>query len=75
MKRNTAAAYLDLSVNSLLREVRAGRLPQPISIGGRDHWRKDALDKAIDNLDGLQNADSGEPAALKELRKRYGQAA
>jgi hypothetical protein len=44
MKRATAAAYLDISEPSLMREVRAGRIPKPFKLGARDHWRKEALD-------------------------------
>lgn len=72
MKRATAAAYLDMSEASFMREVGNNRLPRPILLGGRDHWRKDALDTAIAKLDG---AHDDEPQALKDLRKRYGQAA
>lgn len=52
MKRKTAAAYLDMSEAAFLREVAAARLPMPFMIGGREHWRRDALDKAIDRMTG-----------------------
>ena len=44
-----AAEYLDLSVDSLRRLVRAGKLPQPDrSLGVRmPRWDKEALDKAM----------------------------
>lgn len=44
-----AAEYLDLSVDSLRRLVRAGKLPQPDrSLGVRmPRWDKEALDRAM----------------------------
>lgn len=71
MKRRTAAAYLDMSEQAFEREVLAGRLPQPISIGARDHWRKDAIDAALDALAGGDQV----PEYRRKLRERYGQAA
>lgn len=50
MKRSTAAAYLDLSEPSFIKEIAAGRLPTGILLGGREHWRKDAIDAAIGHL-------------------------
>jgi len=52
MKRSTAAAYLDISEHALNREVNAGRIPAPFMLGGRDHWRKDAIDVALARLTG-----------------------
>lgn len=52
MKVETAAQYCDLSRSTFLREVAAGRLPSPIDLGGRDHWFKPALDKALAILAG-----------------------
>jgi hypothetical protein len=50
MRRATAAAYLDISERSFIGEIAAGRLPSGIILGGREHWRKDAIDAAIENL-------------------------
>lgn len=47
MKADTAAQYCDLSRSAFLGEVAAGRLPSPINLGGRDHWFKPSLDKAL----------------------------
>lgn len=47
MKADTAAAYCDLSRSAFLGEVAAGRLPSPVNLGGRDHWFRPALDKAL----------------------------
>lgn len=52
MKRKTAVAYLDMSEAALEREVISGRLPASIMFGGRQHWRKDAIDEAISRLGG-----------------------
>ena len=69
MLRKTASAYLDMSEASFVREVQSGKLPEGIKIGGRPHWRKDAIDKAIDRLTGN---DDSEPEYLRDFRKRYG---
>ena len=67
MKRATAAAYCDLSVASFEREIAAGRLPPPTTLGGREHWCRAALDKALDIITG------GVPQAdyREELKRRY----
>jgi len=70
MKRRTAAEYLDMSEAAFEREILAGRLPASFLIGGREHWRKDAIDAALDRLGG-----SATPSYRKELQERYGQAA
>lgn len=46
-----AAEHLDISVDSLRRLVRQGKLPQPDrSLGARmPRWDKEALDKAMQN--------------------------
>lgn len=68
MKRKTAAEYLDMSEAAFEREIVAGRLPAGIMFGGREHWRKDAIDAAIDKLAG----EVDEPGYLKEWREKYG---
>lgn len=70
MKRKTAAEYCDMSEAAFEREVVAGRLPAGILFGGREHWRKDALDHAFARL-------AGEvvPDYRRRLRGSYGQAA
>lgn len=57
MKRATAAEYCDLSVNAFVAEVSAGRLPSPTNLGGRDHWFRPALDKALARIAGNAQAD------------------
>lgn len=52
MKKATAAAYVDMSVAAFEREVIAGRFPQPVLVGGRDHWDRRAIEKALDALTG-----------------------
>lgn len=66
MKRKTAAAYLDMTEPAFEREVAANRLPAAFMIGGRDHWRKDAIDAAIARLTG-----ESAPDYREKLRKRY----
>jgi predicted DNA-binding transcriptional regulator AlpA len=73
MKRKTAAEYLDMSEAAFEREVISGRMPPPCKIGGREHWRKDAIDKALDMLTGQREDDV--PEYRRRLRERYGKAA
>jgi len=47
MLKSTTIRYTDLSEAAFVREVAAGRLPQPVTFGGRDHWYRPALDKAL----------------------------
>lgn len=70
MRRKTAAEYCDLSEAAFEREVVAGRLPASVTFGGREHWRKDALDVAFARLTG-----DDVPEYRKRLRGDYGQAA
>lgn len=72
MKRATAAEYLDTSEAAFEREVLAGRLPTPIMLGGREHWSKDAIDKAVAALTAGGEA---VPEYLREFNARYGEAA
>lgn len=68
LKRQTAAAYCDLSVGAFEREITAGRLPAPVTLGGREHWCKKALDRALDQLTGAEQL----PEYRKKLMERYG---
>jgi LPS sulfotransferase NodH len=70
MKRKTAAEYCDMSEAAFEREIIAGRLPAGIMFGGREHWRKDALDAAFARLSG-----DTVPDYRRRLRGDYGQAA
>lgn len=71
MKRATAAAYCDLSVAAFEREVAAGTLPMPVMLGNREHWCKNALDRALDALTGAEPV----PDYRRKLRQRYEKAA
>lgn len=68
MLRKTVAEYMDMSEDSVIKEVSAGRLPAPFKIGGRDHWRRDAIDAAIARLTGSSDM----PEWEKEFYERYG---
>ena len=46
LKRKRAAMYCDMSEAAFEREIAAGRLPCPIMLGNREHWCKNALDRA-----------------------------
>jgi hypothetical protein len=56
MKRKTAAQYCDLAECAFVREVMQGRLPGSVMFGGREHWDRRAIDKALDLLAGNQEA-------------------
>ena len=72
MKRKTAAAYLDMSEAAFEREILAGRLPAGILLGGRTHWHKEALDRALARIAGEADI----PDYRRELRERlHGKAA
>lgn len=71
MRRKTAAEYMDMSEAAFEREVASGRLPAAVPLGGRDHWRRDALDKALDFLTG----ESAIPHYRRKLQERAGRAA
>lgn len=67
MKADTAAQYCDLSRSAFLGEVAGGRLPSPVNLGGRDHWFRPALDKALAIIAG----EAEMPEYRKELQRRY----
>lgn len=68
MKRKTAAEYVDLSESAFEGEVMAGRLPQPVALGKRDHWDRMALDRALAMLTGEEEL----PEWEKDFQLRYG---
>jgi len=68
MKLATASAYCDLSPPAFLGEVAVGRLPQPVTLGKRDHWDRLALDRALAILTGEEAL----PEYEKEFQRRYG---
>lgn len=72
MRVRTAAEYVDMPLAAFQREVAAGRLPAPFIFGGKEHWRKDAIDKALDVLTG--GADTM-PEYRRKLQERCGKAA
>lgn len=52
MRRTLAASYCDLSAQGFEREILAGNLPQPVMLGGQEHWSKDQLDRSLAELSG-----------------------
>jgi hypothetical protein len=58
MTRKTAAEYCDMSEAAFEREVFAGRLPTGVAFGGRPHWRKTMLDRALSILCGERSDDA-----------------
>lgn len=72
MKRKTAAEYCDMSEAAFEREIIAGRLPASLMFGGREHWRKDALDAAFERLSG---GEEELPDYRRKAMEKYGKAA
>lgn len=71
LKRKTAAEYVDMSEAAFEREIIAGRLPAGVIFGGREHWSREAIDRALAALTGT----GSEPDYIRELKERYGKAA
>jgi len=47
-----------MSIPSFEREIAAGRLPTGVMFGGREHWHRDAIDKALANIAGEVSSDA-----------------
>jgi len=61
MRREKAAAYLDLSMSLFDRAVSEGHLPQPTTFyASVKMWRRDDLDAWIDDRCAAQTAPSNE---------------
>jgi predicted DNA-binding transcriptional regulator AlpA len=52
MTRQLAADYCSLSIAQFEREINAGRLPAPVSLGGVAHWHKPTLDRYLEQISG-----------------------
>lgn len=70
MTKRDAAEYCGLSVAAFEREVFARRLPAPVLFGGRDHWRKTAIDRALDIITG-DGPNGNEAPYRKKMRERH----
>lgn len=70
MLKRTALEYCDLTEAAFEKEIAAGRLPCAFLLGGRQHWHKEALDKALARL-------AGNETTVSEAKERFwrGQAA
>ncbi|HWB48351.1 MAG TPA: hypothetical protein VG651_04515 [Stellaceae bacterium] len=55
--RAAAAQYVGVGVSMFDRLVKGGRLPRPISIGGRKVWDRAALDRSFNALSGVRQGD------------------
>lgn len=67
MRKQTAISYCDLSEAAFEREIAAGRLPDGILFGGKPHWYKAALDKALAVIAG--EASDGHRSRFEERRR------
>lgn len=52
MDRQTLAEYLCCSLPMLDKEVARCRIPPPVKFAGRDKWRKEDIDRALEKLAG-----------------------
>lgn len=52
MKRERAAAYLDLTPARMERAMAEGLIPYPVSVAGVDLWSRAQLDEYIERLTG-----------------------
>ena len=52
LDRQALAEYLSCSVPMLDREVARCNIPPPVRFAGRDKWRKEDIDRALDRLTG-----------------------
>jgi predicted DNA-binding transcriptional regulator AlpA len=57
MKRQTACAYVELSVAELEREIAAGRFPHPVIYGNGPHWSRAEIDAYVERLTGEADGD------------------
>ena len=47
MLKTTLAKYLQVCPATITNELLLGRLPEPITLGGRDHWSKEEVDAML----------------------------
>jgi hypothetical protein len=71
MLKKTALEYCELSEVAFDKEISGGRLPEGFMLGGKRHWHKDALDKALVRIAGGET----ETSKAKERFWKSGQAA
>lgn len=71
MLERDAADYCSLSLAAFQREVYAGRLPGPVRFGGKDHWRKSIIDRALDVLTGDAPTQAEDAPWLREIKERH----
>jgi|GEM_PF-1418621 len=71
MLQKDAAEYCSMSAAAFEREVLAGRLPMPVRFGGKDRWRKAAIDKALDVLTGDAAIPGSDAPYRRRTRERH----
>lgn len=47
MQRKRACEYLDIGSTKFGELVKAGEIPEPFELGGRDHWLREDLDRYV----------------------------
>ena len=73
MGPDQAAYYCGVSKNTFLRWVAAGKIPAGKKEGGRVLWDRQALDKALDSMMGVEAEYlTEEDRQRAELDRRYG---
>ena len=69
MKRSLAALYCDLTVSDFEGEVLAGRLPQPVILGGEEHWSTPQIDEHLERLTGDRLPDWRDDAPIYQKQR------
>ena len=70
LSRAQAAAYIGVSPGTLDQDIRAGRYPRGVKVGGRILWDRKALDVAVDRIHGTGAKSTDE--ILERLNDRQG---
>ena len=68
MRRSTAALYCDMTAPDFEHQVIAGHLPQPVMLGGKEHWSRVQIDEAIDRMTGAKLDDWRDDAPIYKNR-------
>ena len=53
MHRETAAAYIGVSISTFDKMVSEGQMPKPFAVGARRIWDRRKIDIAFDNVSGF----------------------
>ena len=73
---NEASIFLDLSPNSILKKVKAGKFPQPVLVGGPNSWEagwfyKDLIAYKTTYIDPIRDLQRGPDSAKAGSGPRF----